>query len=164
MRVTPNHVPRAKRKECQLCNHYNNSVITRPIALKLRMHLGTHPAMYLHVSQLECDCTCARARQRSFQDRPENATKAHVIAQGSIPTRFDCLTNDYVPAFVANSFIKKISSPCLVGQTIKTSTVPSAWVLSSNSTITMHLRVIWPKYPSLLQSVVLWKMSQSGAR
>ena len=54
------HVSRAKRKGCQLCNNYNNSVITRPIALKLRMHVGTHPAMYpcvtvvvrLHV------CTC----------------------------------------------------------------------------------------------------------
>ena len=67
MWVTPNHVPRAKRKRCQLCNNFNNSVITRPIALKLCMHVGTHAAMYLHVSQLECDCTCARARQRSFQ-------------------------------------------------------------------------------------------------
>ena len=35
--------------------------------LKLIMHVGTHPAMYLYVSQLGCNCTYARAKQRLFQ-------------------------------------------------------------------------------------------------
>ena len=37
--------------------------MTGPIALKFRMlHEGVHLTMYLHVSQLGCYCTCARAR------------------------------------------------------------------------------------------------------
>ena len=44
----------------------NILVTTWPITLKLRMHLGTHPAMHLYVSQLGCDCTCARARRAMF--------------------------------------------------------------------------------------------------
>ena len=60
------HVATCKTKGCQLDNNYDNSVITGPITLKLRMHVGTHLAMYFQVSQLGCYCTCARARQRSF--------------------------------------------------------------------------------------------------
>ena len=56
------HAPRKKTKGCQFCNNYENSVITGPIALKLRMHVGTHLKMYFHVPQLGCYCTCERAR------------------------------------------------------------------------------------------------------
>ena len=34
-----------KTKGCQLCNMYDNSVITGPIMLKLRMYVRTHRAM-----------------------------------------------------------------------------------------------------------------------
>ena len=37
------HEPLAQTKRCQLCNNYDNSVIAGPIALKLRMHVGTPP-------------------------------------------------------------------------------------------------------------------------
>ena len=62
------HVPvvTCKTNGCQLDNNYDNSVITGPIALKFRMHVGTHLAMYFHVSQLGYYCTCARAMQLSF--------------------------------------------------------------------------------------------------
>ena len=30
------------------------------------MYVGIHPAMHLYVSQLGCDCTCARARRAMF--------------------------------------------------------------------------------------------------
>ena len=57
-----------KTKGYQFGNIYDNSVISGPITLKLRMHVavGTHLAMYFHVSQLGCYCTCARARERTF--------------------------------------------------------------------------------------------------
>ena len=56
-----------QKKGCQLCNNYDSPIITEPITLKLRMHVGILSAIYCHVSQQGCDCTCARARQRSFQ-------------------------------------------------------------------------------------------------
>ena len=62
------HMPCAKMKGCQFDNNYDNSVITGPIALKPCMHVGTYLAMYIHVSQLGCYCTCAVARQQLFYD------------------------------------------------------------------------------------------------
>ena len=44
---------------------YDNSLITEPITLKLRMHVGTHLVMHLHVTQLGCYCTCACAGYHS---------------------------------------------------------------------------------------------------
>ena len=67
MWVTSNARATCKTKGCQLCNNYDNSVITGPITMNLRLHVGTHTTMYFHVSQLGYDCTCARARQKSFQ-------------------------------------------------------------------------------------------------
>ena len=51
------HIARAtcKTKGCQLCNNCNILVTTWPITLKLGMHVGTHPAIYIYVSQLGCD-------------------------------------------------------------------------------------------------------------
>ena len=66
------YVPRAKRRGVSyvIIANCNISVTTWPItSLKLRTHVGTHPAMYLNVSQLGCDCTCARARQRCPRSR-----------------------------------------------------------------------------------------------
>ena len=51
MWVTPNARATCKTKGCQLCNNYDILVTTWPIALKLRMHVGTHPTTYLYVSQ-----------------------------------------------------------------------------------------------------------------
>ena len=52
MWVTPNARARAKMKGRQFSNNYDNSVITGPITLKLRMQEGIHLAMYFHASQL----------------------------------------------------------------------------------------------------------------
>ena len=64
---TPNTRATYKTKGCQLGKSYDNSIITGPITLKLRMHVGTHISMSFHESQLGCYCTRARARQWSFQ-------------------------------------------------------------------------------------------------
>ena len=71
MWVTLNARATCKTKGCQLCNNCNILVTTWRITLKIRMHIrvGSHPAMYLYVSQLWCDCTCARARQRCSRSR-----------------------------------------------------------------------------------------------
>ena len=66
MWVTPNARATCKIKGCQFDNNYDDSVITGPIMLKLRMHVGTHLAVHFHVSQLACYRTCARGRHRSF--------------------------------------------------------------------------------------------------
>ena len=60
-------VPRGKTKGRQFGNNCDSSVITGPITLNLPKNVDTHLVVYLHVSQLVCYCTCARARQRSFQ-------------------------------------------------------------------------------------------------
>ena len=67
MWVTPYARATRKTRGCQLCNNGGKSVITGTTTLKLRIYVGTHPAKYFLVSQLGCDCTYARAKQRSFQ-------------------------------------------------------------------------------------------------
>ena len=62
--------PYARAKGCQLFNNYDKSVITGPIALTLRMYVGTHPLQYFHVLQLGCDCDCVCA-QIWYTDRDE---------------------------------------------------------------------------------------------
>ena len=55
MWVTPNARATCKNEgDVSFLTNDDNSVITEPIALKLRMHEGIHLAMYFHVSQLGC--------------------------------------------------------------------------------------------------------------
>ena len=50
MWVAPNACVTCKTIGYQLCNNCNILVTTWPITLKICMHVGTHPAMYLYVS------------------------------------------------------------------------------------------------------------------
>ena len=60
--MTPNARATCKNEGVLVSYNYDNSVSSGPIVLTLRMHEGIHLAMYFHVSQLGCFCTCARAR------------------------------------------------------------------------------------------------------
>ena len=56
------HVPRTKQAGVSFVNNYNNSVISGLNALKLRMHVGSRLATYLHMAQLGYYYACTRAR------------------------------------------------------------------------------------------------------
>ena len=66
MWVTHNELATCKTKGCQLCYNCNILVTTWPITLKLRMHLGTHPARYL------CMCHSWGATARALQIYPSS--------------------------------------------------------------------------------------------
>ena len=78
MWVTSNTRVTCKTKGCQLCNNCNILVTTGPITLKLRMHVGTHPAMYvscvtvgvrLHVRT--CKATVVPDLENGWTDRAQ---------------------------------------------------------------------------------------------
>ena len=88
MRVTPN--ARAKMKGCLFSNNHDNSVITGPIALKLRMHEDIHLAMYFDVPQLGCYCTYTRARVVPRSRERLNRLRSNLVQRWGPANRVAC--------------------------------------------------------------------------
>ena len=74
MWVTPNARATCKNEGMLVFNNYDNSIITGPIALKLRMHEVIHLAKYFYVSQLGCYCA------HTCKGRSQIARTAELIA------------------------------------------------------------------------------------
>ena len=71
-------------------NNYDNCIIIWPIALKLRIHEDIRLAMYLHVSELGCYCTCAHIRIVHRSRERLNRLRSNLIHHWGPVSRVAC--------------------------------------------------------------------------